>query len=85
MTPRELIHARASGRDIGRRAVSGRVGSLERACLINLQRAKESLRVLEECARYLAPRQAGAFQRLRFRTYEVERALLFALATLRHR
>ena len=79
---RELVDARASGRDIGKRAPAARVASLERLMVINLQRTKESLRALEECARLISPRHTGVFQRLRFRTYEVERDLL--LATLRH-
>ncbi len=85
VTPLELVRSRGSKRDIGRRAPSGKVGSLERMLVVNLQRAKESLRVLEECSRFLAPRQTATFQRLRFRTYEVERELLFTLAALRRR
>ena len=82
--PRELVGARESRRDIGRHAPAARVATLERLMVINLQRAKESLRTLEECARLIAPRQTAAFQRLRFRTYEVERDLLLRLAALRH-
>lgn len=84
VTPAELTGARDSRRDVGRAAVGSRVASIEQLLLINLQRAKEALRTLEECARLLAPRQAGAFQRLRFLTYEVERDLLCRLAALRH-
>lgn len=80
----ELIRSRNSGGDLGKRSPSTRVGSLERLLLMNLQRTKESLRTLEECARLLAPRRTPDFQRLRFRTYEVERALLIRLAALRH-
>ena len=83
VSPRELVSARESRRDIGSRAPAARVASLERLMVINLQRTKESLRTLEECARLIAPQHTAAFQRLRFRTYEVERDLL--LATLRHR
>ena len=79
---RELVGSRSSRRDIGNHAPASRVTSLERLMIINLQRAKESLRTLEECARLIAPQHTAAFQRLRFRTYEVERDLL--LATLRH-
>jgi len=82
--PLELVRARQSDQDIGRRAPSARLGSLEHLLLVNCQRAKEALRVLEECARLIAPRQAPRFQRLRFRTYEVERVLLLRLAALRH-
>ena len=81
----ELMRARASARDVGRHARASRVGSLERLLLMNLQRTKESLRALEECTRLIAPRQTARFQRLRFRTYEVERDLLLKLAALRHR
>ena len=82
VSPRELVGARESRRDVGNRAPAARVASLERLMVINLQRAKESLRTLEECARLISPQHTAAFQRLRFRTYEVERDLL--LATLRH-
>ncbi len=85
VAPPELARARASSRDIGRRAPSSRVESLERLLLINFQRAKESLRTLEECSRLLAPGQAAVFQRLRFRLYDAERDLLIRLAALRHR
>ena len=85
VSPAALVRSRASGHDVGKRAPSSKVESLERLLLINLQRAKESLRTLEECMRLLAPTQTSVFQRLRFRTYEVERELLCRLATLRHR
>ena len=83
--PGELLGARDSARDLGRRAPTGRVDSLERLAALNLQRAKEALRVLEECARILAPRRTADFQRLRFRAYEIERDVLQRLATLRYR
>ena len=80
----ELVRSRNSGRDLGRQAPGSRISSLEQLLLINLQRTKESLRALEECARLVAPRQTPDFQRLRFRTYEVERDLLIKLSALRH-
>ena len=84
LKPVELARARDSRHDPGRRFVSSPVDSTERLLLINLQRAKEALRVLEESCRLVAPRSSREFQRLRFRTYDVERQLLIALATLRH-
>lgn len=83
--PLDLARARASRTDVGRRAAASRVPSLERLLAINLQRVKEALRTMEESTRLIAPRQTASFQRLRFRTYEVERALLLKLATLHHR
>lgn len=80
----ELLRARDVRHDPGRRLPPTRVGSLGQVLLINLQRTKEALRVLEECVRLLAPREVKGFQRLRFRTYDVERDLLLRMATLRH-
>jgi thiamine-phosphate pyrophosphorylase len=85
VSPAERARARASDRDVGRRARASRVGSLEQLIVINLQRIKESLRTLEEVSRLIAPRAVARFQRLRFRTYGVERELLLQLASLRHR
>lgn len=85
VSPAARLRARDARRDAGRQAHAGRVASLEQLLLINFQRAKEALRVLEECGRLIAPRQAAAFQRLRFRTYEVEREALLRVAALRHR
>ena len=81
----DVARARNSRRDIGRRAPSSRTASLEHLLLVNIQRAKESLRTLEECARCIAPRHAAHFQRLRFRLYDIERTLLLGLASVRHR
>ena len=81
----ELVRFRESQEDIGRRAGSSSVASAEHLLLLNLQRAKEALRVLEECTRLIAPRHAPQFQALRFRTYHVERQLLLRVAALRHR
>jgi thiamine-phosphate pyrophosphorylase len=84
VTPLDLVRARESQRDVGRRAPSTSVDSLQRLLLINFQRVKESLRTLEECARLFGPRHAAAFQRLRFSTYATERDLLILLDALRH-
>ena len=78
-----LLRSRRSRQDVGRRAKAAAAASLEQLLVINLQRAAEALRVLEECSRLLSPRHAAAFQRLRFQTYDLERALLLRLAALR--
>ncbi|HEX9780286.1 MAG TPA: hypothetical protein VGB20_03640 [bacterium] len=80
----ERLRARNSLRDPGRRVSGGRVGTPERVLLINFQRVKEALRVLEECARVVAPRRTAALQRLRFRVYDAERLILLRVAALRH-
>ena len=80
----ELLRARDSRHDVGRRAPTTAESSLDRLLLINFQRAKESLRVLEECARVIAPHSSSVFQAIRFRTYDVERDTLLHVAALRH-
>ena len=84
VTPLELVSARQSARDVGRQAAATPEDSLERLLLINFQRVKESLRVLEECSRVLSPQHTPAFQRARFQAYETERAVLLRVAALRH-
>lgn len=84
VTPRERLRARESRGDVGRRAASSKISSLEQLLIINFQRVKEALRTLEECARVIAPRHAAAFARLRFCTYEVERDVILRVASLRH-
>ncbi len=84
VAPVALLRARDS-RDVGRRAPASRVTAIEPLLLINFQRAKEALRVLEECARLLTPQRSAVFQRLRFRTYDAERHCLLLVAALRHR
>ena len=83
--PVDVVRFRNSQQDPGRFAHSPAVKSIEHLLLINLQRTKEALRVLEESSRLVAPRQVASFQRLRFGTYHVERGLLIGVAALRHR
>lgn len=84
ITVSAMMECRESRHDPGRRLRASTVRSLEHLLLINFQRTKEALRVLEESSRLIAPRQVGAFQRLRFRTYDAERRLLLHVAALRH-
>lgn len=79
----ELLRARDSRHDVGKRAAASSVASLEQSLLINFQRAKESLRALEECSRLITVSHSRAFQHLRFQAYALEREIL--LAIVRHR
>ena len=81
----QLVVARDSRRDPGRRAKSSSIASLEQLLLINLQRTKEALRAVEEASRIFAPRTTSGFQQLRFRTYDVERTLVLRVAAVRDR
>jgi thiamine-phosphate pyrophosphorylase len=42
----------------------------------NMKRAQESLRVLEESSKIVAPKKSKSFQTLRFRLYELEKKVL---------
>jgi len=45
----------------------------------NLQRAKESLRVLEEFYKLISPQKVAALKRLRYRTYFLEKRMILCL------
>jgi len=82
-----IASARDVRRDVGR---SSRFrGGVRRQAVrdifaANMQRVKESLRVLEECVKLLYPGHERAFSRLRFRTYEIEKKALQRIDRLRH-
>ena len=80
-----LLSARDSQTDVGRRAPSAAVESLEQLLVINFQRAKEALRTLEECSRIVSVAAAADFQSLRFKLYTAERQTLLHVAALRNR
>ena len=75
---RSLVGARDSKEDVGR---SGLIRDKKRPgwkdlLLSNLKRAEEALRVLEEFSKMAGPNKTPAFQRLRFRLYELEKDCL---------
>ncbi|HXV28164.1 MAG TPA: thiamine-phosphate pyrophosphorylase [bacterium] len=76
---RQLIHARESSTDIGRRSFIDDKRGKNRwhdLLIANAKRGQEALRVLEELAKIFDPRQSSKFQRLRFRLYELEKKSL---------
>ena len=80
-----LLRARDTRQDPGRRSRPSTIRSAPQLLIINLQRAKEGLRVLEDSARVVAPPAVTGFQTLRFRVYDLERDLLLGLAAVRDR
>lgn len=74
---RKLVKSRDSRQDVGRSSqIRDRRGkpSWKDLMAANLKRGEEATRVLEEFAKMWAPVQASAFQKLRFRLYELEKA-----------
>jgi thiamine-phosphate pyrophosphorylase len=80
----QLVTARDSERDPGRRSRPAAVRSAEQLLIINLQRTKEAVRALEEASRVVAPRATAGFQDLRFDLYDAERRILLNVAAVRH-
>lgn len=72
----KMLATRDSRRDVGKwSAIRDPKRNPKWADLMisNLKRAQEALRVLEECAKVITPRQARLFQKLRFECYDLER------------
>lgn len=72
---RVLLSARNSRQDVGKKQSSlekKRRDSLD-IFLANLQRSKESLRVLEEFSKLINPGLSSLYKRLRFKIYDLEK------------
>ena len=98
---RVLLSARGAEQDVGRRtghftqwltpeevlprASARRRGTVQTLFIVNMQRAKEALRVLEEGCRLIAPAVSRSFAQLRFRLYVLEAAFAQRRAAVRHR
>jgi len=81
-----LSGARDSSGDVGR--ISKKPSEMRRSGLgdiftANAQRAKESLRVLEEFYKLTDKKTSAVFSRLRFRVYEIERKASGRIEALR--
>jgi thiamine-phosphate pyrophosphorylase len=84
LSPSDLALNRDSVADPGKKVSGKKVSSAEYILLINLQRSKESLRVIEELSRLVSPRATAGLQELRFKLYNTEKQLLLYVASLRN-
>lgn len=81
-----LMRSRFSGGDVGRTlSACGEFsrGSCRDIFCANIQRVKESLRVLEEFSKLKDARAAAGFKKARYRVYEIEKRAVLKLAALR--
>lgn len=71
----ELLQARDIVGDVGRRTTGSesRRADIKSVFYANSQRAKESLRVLEECTKLLNIKTAERLKRLRYTVYDLEK------------
>jgi thiamine-phosphate pyrophosphorylase len=82
-----LLRSRDSDNDVSagsRTATEMRRADAADIFFANIQRAKESLRVLEEFSKLADERAASGFRRLRFRVYGVEKDTMGRTGPLRH-
>ena len=75
---RRLVEARDSKEDVGARSLirDKKRPRWKDLLLSNLKRAEEASRVLEELSKMVAPKKTPAFQKIRFRLYELEKISL---------
>ncbi|MBI4981670.1 MAG: thiamine-phosphate pyrophosphorylase [Candidatus Omnitrophica bacterium] len=83
---KELVEARESQFDSGRNI---QANELERKDLpdiffANIQRVKESIRVLEEFSKLLSKKSALKFKNIRYNIYEIEKKALRKIEALRN-
>jgi thiamine-phosphate pyrophosphorylase len=81
-----LIGSRSTGTDVGTTITApGEFsrGSLEDVLYANIQRVKESLRVLEEFSKLKNCGTAAGFQKARYRVYEIEKRAACSFSALR--
>ena len=74
----EMIRARGIERDVGRKSATGEFNrkSIKDIFFANSQRAKESIRVLEEFAKLRHKRHAERLKRLRYQVYALEKKVI---------
>ena len=75
---RVLVETREAFRDVGKKSViyEKKKPKWKDVLSSNLKRAEESLRVLEEASKVIAPVKSRSFQSMRFRLYELEKRIL---------
>jgi len=75
---KEAVFCRDSKRDCGRRldALESRRADVAQVLYINLQRAKESLRVMEEFFKIISLPRARDIKKLRYEVYNVEKEVI---------
>lgn len=73
-----IVQARDMTTDVGKKSTITEMSrkSVEDVLFANLQRVKESVRVMEEMTKLLSKNGAEKFKKLRYRVYRMERSLI---------
>lgn len=80
-----LLAERDAAQDSGRVIAEGKRASIAGVLAANFRRAEESLRVLEEYSRLIAPAAGPSFKEVRYAVYVLEKKMLMAGAARRPR
>lgn len=75
---KDIVSARDSEKDVGRSSepLERKRYDWKEVSLANLERVKESLRVLEEFSKLLDKKIADRFKQFRFKAYDIEKRLI---------
>ena len=73
---RDLVAARESGEDVGRRVWEGGRRSTAEVVAANMRRAQEAVRVLEEYSKVFSRSAPAEMKAIRYRLYQDEKRLL---------
>jgi len=73
----DAVQTRDSRLDLGRKTDALELSrkDIQSVLTANLQRAKEALRVLEECLKIILPKDVAGIKRLRYKLYDIEKAI----------
>ena len=82
----DLLRERKSLQDVGRDIVIKELKrkNFQDIFFANIQRVKESLRVLEEFSKLISKNSALQFKRVRYAVYEIEKATAKKISALSH-
>lgn len=85
-TPTALMEGRESGRDVGKNIYAEELKRKDYQDIFfaNLQRVKESMRVLEEFGKLKNVDTAVEFKKIRYALYELEKKAAKRISSLRH-
>ncbi len=75
---RDIVLARKTSDDKTKFFDLEKENGIDRADIFmaNMSRAKESVRVLEECSKIIDPAVSRSFRKLRFRIYDIEKGII---------
>jgi len=80
----DLIDSRSTGEDAGKKSSVDEINKndIRQVLSANLQRVKESIRVLEEVSKIINKDKSQKFKDLRYKIYDIEKAIFKKVSTL---